>query len=67
MTLSEITNYLQDMCHNGKADKEVIFESGFYRRVEIAEIGIFEKGNDLLLKFKSKAQKHYEELAEKKC
>ena len=65
MTLSEITNYLQDMCHNGKADKEVIFEDGFFSKIEIGEIGLFERDGKLLLKLKSKSQKLLEELAEK--
>lgn len=62
MTLSEITNYLQDMCHDGKADKEVIFENAFYDKIEIAEVAIFEYGGKLLLKLKSKTQKEFEEV-----
>ena len=62
MKLSEITNYLQDICHNGKADKEVIFENAFYDKIEIAEVEIIEHGGKLLLKLKSNIQKEFEEV-----
>lgn len=45
MTLAEITNYLQDWCHHGFADREVIFEDNSFKDFEIKEVAVFEAVN----------------------
>ena len=38
MTLGEITNYLQDWCHHGYAEKEVVFETSEFEDYAIKEV-----------------------------
>ena len=59
MTLSEITNYLQDICHHGKADKEVIFEDCYFVKKPVENIGIFEQDGKLVLKINGAIEKEF--------
>lgn len=42
MTLGQITNYLQEICHKGLAEKEVIFEDRNFQDRPVKEIAVFD-------------------------
>ena len=60
MTLSEITNYLQDICHYGKADKEVVFEDCYFVKKPVENIRVFEQDDGkLVLKINGTIEKEF--------